>query len=723
MTNQLRSLLARVEANDPATAKELRRHIDRLQGRRQFGLNFERHIPESVDLVGRPISVGDKVRFIPPRGATEVESDAIRIVTKLSGPKGKRVADLVNPKTKEEASRTVEDLVYVAEFLDPIYPGLCPSGEPVLRGGDKPFHTVINAENFHALEAMLFMHQAQVDCIYIDPPYNTRANDWKYNNDYVDPGDSYAHSKWLAFMERRLKLAKRLLNPRDSVLIVAIDANEVHRLALLLEQTFAGARIRMISTLINPKGVGVTEGFKRVDEYLFVVRFGAQDVTPSADVPLGSKPLGGTDNDARADRSAAPKRVGLDWQTARRRDLASVRPTRPAQFYPIYVNKKTEMIESVGKAIPHGLDRNDALQRDGCVAVFPVRDDGTEMNWGVTAPTFIDRWKKGYCRAGKEQPGKPQQFIIQYLKSGSIKDIEQGRAVVEGRNPDGSVIANYVELGAKAPPTQWNLRSHNAEHYGTKTVRALLPGRAFPFPKSLYAVEDVLRLFVGNKPNALILDFFAGSGTTAHATMRLNREDDGRRRSISVTNNEVAVREAHALRTAGHRPGDSEWESHGICDYITKPRIQAAVTGRTPEDNPVSESYKFADEFPMSEGFEENVEFFTLTYENPAIVELDLAFERIAPLLWMRAGSEGRRIDERSGTFDVADTYAVLFNVDASRAFLPAVDKAEKLRVAFIVTDDETQFQAVASQLRDEIDAVRLYETYLRTFQINTGRV
>jgi adenine-specific DNA-methyltransferase len=124
----------------------------------------------------------------------------------------------------------------------------------------------------------------------------------------------------------------------------------------------------------------------------------------------------------------------------------------------------------------------------------------------------------------------------------------------------------------------------------------------------------------------------------------------------------------------------------------------------------------------MSDGFEENVEFFTLTHENPALVELDMAFERIAPLLWMRAGSEGRRIDERSDTFDVADTYAVLFNVDASKPFLAAVEKADGLRIAYIVTDDETQYQAVAGQLPDVVESVRLYESYLRTFQINTGR-
>src|SRR5258708_34062867 len=101
-------------------------------------------------------------------------------------------------------------------------------------GGEKPFHAVINAENFHALQALLYTHEGKVDAIYIDPPYNSGARDWKYNNDYVDSDDAYRHSKWLAMMERRLKLANSLLNPADSALIVTIDAQEYPHPRLLL---------------------------------------------------------------------------------------------------------------------------------------------------------------------------------------------------------------------------------------------------------------------------------------------------------------------------------------------------------------------------------------------------------------------------------------------------------------------------------------------------------
>lgn len=722
--SRLTDLIARAKARDNALGEELEREFKALASRRAFGLNFERHRPESVELPGRPVRRGDKVRVLPPRGIVAHGDQRLWRVTRIEGDGEARMAQiaLIDAETPEMADVAVADLVVVAEFRDFIYPGLVSTGR-VSRGGDKPFHTVINGENFHVLEALTYTHRGKIDAIYIDPPYNTGASDWKYNNNYVEKDDLYRHSKWLAMMERRLTVARELLNPNASVLIVTIDEKEYLRLGLLLEQVFPDARFRMISTQINPKGVGVSEGFKRVDEYIFIARFGSQDVTPTTSPTLGSRPVDTVEKDAEENLEESTQRVGLDWQTARRRDLQSVRKTRPSQFFPIFVNEATGLIESVGDPIPHEQDRLSVVPPTGCVAVFPVREDGTEMNWSVTAPTFIDRWKKGYARAGKAQPGKPQPYIIQYLKSGPIADIEEGRAVVEGHNPDGSVIAYYDEPGAKAPPTQWNLRSHNAEHYGTKTIRALLSGRKFPFPKSLYAVEDVLRLFVLGKPQAIILDFFSGSGTTAHAVMRLNRQDGGRRQCISVTNNEVAADEQAALRTSGIRPGDPDWEKWGICDYITKPRIAAAITGKTPEGKEIEGDYKFTDEFPMAEGFEENAEFFTLTYESHVAVGANFAFQRIAPLLWMRAGSEGRRIDDLPAEgWAVADTYGLLVDLDRAGAFCDAVAAQGACRVAYVVTDDDRRFQAVARALPDSTEPVRLYESYLSNFRFSMGR-
>lgn len=239
----------------------------------------------------------------------------------------------------------------------------------------------------------------------------------------------------------------------------------------------------------------------------------------------------------------------------------------------------------------------------------------------------------------------------------------------------------------------------------------------------MYAVEDCLRFFIEDKPHAIVLDFFSGSGTTAHAVMRLNRQDGGRRQCISVTNNEVAADEQAALRKSGLRPGDPDWEKWGICDYITKPRIRAAITGKTPEGEDIDGDYKFTDEFPMAEGFEENAEFFTLTYETPVAVHHNLAFQRIAPLLWMRAGAEGSRIDALPDQgWAVAETYGLLVDLDRSAEFCDAVDACDGLRIAFVVTDDDRRFQSVARRLPDSVEPIRLYESYLSNFRFSMGR-
>lgn len=205
--------------------------------------------------------------------------------------------------------------------------------------------------------------------------------------------------------------------------------------------------------------------------------------------------------------------------------------------------------------------------------------------------------------------------------------------------------------------------------------------------------------------------------------MRLNRIHGGSRQCISITNNEVAATEQADLTLAGLRPGDPDWEKWGICDYITKPRIAAAITGLTPEGAAVEGDYKFTDEFPMAEGFEENAEFFTLTYETPVAVSHNRAFARIAPLLWMRAGSEGRRIDaEPAAGWEVADTYGLLTNLDRAAPFCTEIATKGGVRIAYIVTDDERRFQAITRELPAGVEPVRLYESYLTNFRFAMGR-
>ena len=702
--SRLTDLLARTKAKDAQLGADLEREFNALSSRLPFGLNFERHSPEAVELPLRPIRKGDKVRVLPERGTTKKGDQRLWQVKAIHKTENVANIEMMDAGEAETQSVALDDLVVVAEFRDTIYPGLVSTGK-VERGGDKPFHTVINGENYHVLKALTYTHRGIVDAIYIDPPYNSGAKDWKYNNDYVEYDDLYRHSKWLAMMERRLLVAKELLNPKDSVLIVTIDEKEYLRLGLLLEQVFPDGIVEMVTTVVNPRGRHRPGRFSRSDEYIYFVLFGKASVGQEADPDF----VGGSK---------------VPWRTLRRSDATSARGTAkggPAQFYPIYVNSDG-VIEEIGEALPHGVNRLTAPVRKGCTAVFPIRDNGLEMNWGLVANGLRNLHKNGYVRVGRHTPNKPQEWEISYLTSGKIEDIESARATVVGREPDGSVIAEYVADKLKTPTSTWVRTSHNAETGGTLLLADLLPERRFPFPKSLYAVEDTLRFFVSAKPNAIVVDFFAGSGTTAHAVMRLNRQDGGRRQCISVTNNEVAAIEQKSLREYGLRPGDPEWEKHGICDFITKPRVQAAISGKTPDDELITGDYKFTDTFPMSDGFEENAEFFTLTYEARSAVNHNLAYARIAPLLWLRAGASGHRIDKLPPEgWAVTETYGLLTEVDQATPFIHAVSNSSGLRVAYIVTDDDRRFQAIAKRLPDGVEPVRLYESYLTNFSFTNG--
>jgi adenine-specific DNA-methyltransferase len=203
--------------------------------------------------------------------------------------------------------------------------------------------------------------------------------------------------------------------------------------------------------------------------------------------------------------------------------------------------------------------------------------------------------------------------------------------------------------------------------------------------------------------------------------MRLNKQDSGSRQCISVTNNEVSAEEQTKLRNQGLRPGVREWEQWGICAYITKPRIRAALTGLTPDGEPIKGDYKFVDEFPMSNGFDENAAFFTLSYESPWMVEADKAFAAIAPMLWLRAGALGERIDSIENGWAVAESYGILKDLDLASDFVAELQRREGIRIAYVVTDDDGRYQQVAREIPG-IETVRLYEDYLRNCE-STGDI
>lgn len=522
----IHDLLAQIQ--DEALRERIEKEIDKLSKTKKFGLVFEEHMPECTPLYDVPVK----------RGATVAKRDgAINDIYVVQSMKGENAICMKKSSDSiEEIS--VSDLVSVAEFGDPIYPYLKPLDVLCNAPDNDLWHSVIEADNYHALQLLEYLYAGKIDCIYIDPPYNTGAKDWKYNNDYVDSSDSYRHSKWLSFMEKRLKLAKKLLNPKDSVLIVTIDEKEYLHLGCLLEEVFSDAKMQMISSAINGKGVARDSEFARVNEYIFVVRIGEASVTP---LSLPEEWMGNV-------KTSTTNRVR--WGSLMRSGSGALRTDSPGCFYPIYISKDKKHFCGAGDVVPPGVDRNTVPIPKDVIALFPIHDDGVEGRWQYSRDKYLEIQEKGYVRIST-QTAKGKEATLRYISEGWQKKVESGVIKVIGKAEDGSVLLDDSDYEKEfVPGNQWWIPSHDATEFGSKLLTGII-GKRFSFPKSVYAVQDVLRFFVKSKKNALILDFFAGSGTTLHAVNLLNAEDGGNRRCILVTNNEVSAEEATELEKKG----------------------------------------------------------------------------------------------------------------------------------------------------------------------------
>jgi len=244
------------QIQDAELRDRIQKEVNKLSKQKKFGLVFEEHLPECTPLFDMPIKRGCNVMRRDNK-----EDKSIYVVMKIEEDK----AICMKQDNQEELfTFSIPDIVRVAEFGEAIYPYL-KTLDSVCNAPDSDlWHTLIEADNYHALQLLEYLYAGKVDCIYIDPPYNTGAKDWKYNNDYVDKNDTYRHSKWLSFIEKRLRLAKRLLNPNDSVLIVTIDEKEYLHLGCLLEELFPEAAIQMLTDVINPGGTNREKEFSRV---------------------------------------------------------------------------------------------------------------------------------------------------------------------------------------------------------------------------------------------------------------------------------------------------------------------------------------------------------------------------------------------------------------------------------------------------------------------------
>ena len=546
------------QIQDDALKNRLEQEFNRLSKTKKFGLVFEEHLPECTALYDIPIKRGTIVAK-----KTGSVTDMYEVSNVNIG-----IAICYNKKTGEKEEIPVEELVAVAQLGEPIYPYL-KYVDSVCNAPDSDlWHTLIEADNYHALQLLEYLYAGKVDCIYIDPPYNTGARDWKYNNDYVDSSDSYRHSKWLSMMEKRLVLSKKLLKPETGVLIVTIDEHEVHHLRTLLEQLFPEAFIQMATIVINQKGVAQGR-LARVEEYAIYVFMKNAFVASFYDDLLN------TVKDAA--RFKTPR-----WEWLLRGGNNSQREDRPNMFYPIFIDPEKKVITGVGAVLPLP-NMPDLTKADDMTVAWPIRTDGSMGHWQLQPSTFCELLEKGYVKLGGFDK-KRKTWTILYINKGTRKRIDDGEIVITGKDDiTGAVTIAYKNREAKMfnVKTVWYRALHDSGIYGS-TILTNIIGRdsKFDFPKSIYSTKDAIANVVRDNPNALIIDFFAGSGTTLNAVNLINAEDNGNRRCILVTNNEVSVDEEKKLTKKGIYREDSEWEKYGICRSITWPRTKYTINGR-----------------------------------------------------------------------------------------------------------------------------------------------
>ena len=377
----------------------------------------------------------------------------------------------------------------------------------IITDKEKPYNILIEGDNYHALSVLNYTHQNKIDVIYIDPPYNTGANTWKYNNDYVDLEDPYRHSKWISMMEKRLKLAKNLLS-KTGIIIIAIDDYELFTLGLISDEIFGEKnRIGIIPVRNNPPGRAISKYFATQHEYYL---FYAKDMSL---VKICNIQITDESEYKFKDALSAYKRKSLSM-----RGHGSI-ADRPKSYYPIYIDVNSSKISL--EKIPNSVE------------LFPHKGkDGKQRVWDYPKETMKDLIERGDIEFVNEK--------------GELKLYKKDR----------------LEKGTR-PKSLWLDSKYDSSAYGAVLLKKMFQNkRVFDYPKSLYAVIDAIFVSSNNQKNVIVLDFFAGSGTTGHAILELNKKDGGTRKFILCTNNE-----------------------NNICTEVCYPRIKRIIEGYKDSNN------------------------------------------------------------------------------------------------------------------------------------------
>ncbi len=619
---------------------------------KKFGLVFEEHLPEHVRLYQLPLQVGSKIVKRDGQG------EDVFVLQSLS--KGKAI--ITNEIDGHFEEIDPAEIVTIKKFGEPIYPSLFPV-DRVTRAKDKPYHTIINAENFHALQLLLYCYEGQVDVIYIDPPYNTGARDWKYNNNFVDCNDQYRHSKWLSMMKRRLVLARRLLK-RNGILIMSIDDYEMFHAGCLLEEIFKGYNIETAIVDHHPQSGGGTN-LSRTHEYAIFC------------VPQGTSLLGKSVEEDKDEWSLMRSGTAVN----------NYRVGRPNSFYAILIDPERNEPVDVGPQLNGSEKYPKGKMPNGLLRVYPIDGEGKERVWRYTRETMLEK-----------------------IREKKILRTERGTMKVK------------VDRSERYDPifTNWYGSAYNAGTQGSALLSDILGSSKFSYPKSLYTVEACIAAACRGNHKALILDFFAGSGTTLHATCLLNAADGGSRQCILVTNNEVSEKAVNELAEKEISPGDPRFEKQGICESVTWPRCKFVVNGK--RDDGTALRGEYLNGMQMSEGFEENLQYFRLGYLDPNDIAYREKLSDILPMLWLMAKAKGdfESMKRKESWFIPKHSpYAVLLEESAFGAFRKVLKQRPDIAYVFLVTDAEEAYRDMCAELPKGIKAKMLYKSYLDNFRIN----
>lgn len=658
-SNVLDQLISRID--DDALRARLADEVKLLRGSRRFGLVFDRHLPESVRLPDHPIREGVRVTLRDELSAAtwlvDRFADRKRDFAILSGDGGER---------------HVSELVVVREFGERVYPGLR-SIERIDNGlADSPCHVVINGENFHALQALRTTHRAKVDLIYIDPPYNTGNDGWIYNDRYVDQNDRAKSSKWLSFMERRLVIAKDLLKA-TGVIIVAIGDEEHHRLRILLDQIFGDQNFL---ANIAWQGSGKNDARYTAGGLDYMLAYAKDEQSLTASGRRWKEPKPGMDLAVAAAEAAWTESNGHAGKATKlfRAALRKVRgELEPSVF-------RYDQIDDSGQA-------------------FQATD--------LTSPTDRRNLKYELIHPATGKKIRTPAKGWRYSEDVMLGLVKEGRILF---GEDESTMPRFKRLLSEQAERVPYPSFTQTRMPGSRHLQEILGGSRFPNPKDVDVVSRWIEIAAPN--NAVVVDFFGGSGTTTEAVMRLNERDNGTRQSILVTNNEIGAAQARKLRKAGVRPGDPDWEALGVFQHVCRPRISTVVTGERPDGS------------IYSQGIPANVEMFDLIYLDPGMVRRGREFESVAPLMWLEGGACGPRIDDvPSDGWALTGHYGVLFDFDVLKAFVEAVTNAATAgcppSVVFVITDSAAEYQQAVERLSSGIETVQLYEDYLSNYPIN----